>query len=189
MATDGTSDAKDALLASLTESGREVLERLRALPSAAFEEGRYENGWNGRQILAHVAGIEWTYPRLIDIAKQGEAPTASDKPAPIPTTAPGEAKDLPTRTAQGGINSYNDRVVERRAGASVAELLDELEANRAATIAAVETADSDLFSRQIRSAGGITGALADVIYAVAVAHVLAHAGDILGERLTTGLRP
>lgn len=181
MTTELQSDSKDALLVSLRESGRDVLERLRALPPESFEDGRYENGWNGRQILAHVAGIEWTYPRLIDIARDGAPPEAR-------RTEPEQAKSLPTRTAQGGIDSYNERVVEKRAQTSVTELLDELETNRAATIAAVESADGDLFAREIRSAGGITGALADVIYAVAVAHVLAHAGDILGERLTAGAR-
>ncbi|MEX0785247.1 MAG: DinB family protein [Dehalococcoidia bacterium] len=186
--TSEQTDAKAAILESLHESGREVLGRLRELPPEAFEEGRYENGWNGRQILAHVAAIEWTYPRLIDIARDGAPPAASEQPSQVRRTEPEEAKGLPTRTAQGGIESYNDRVVEKRAGASVAELLDEFETNRAATIAVVEAADGELFGRQIRSAGGITGALADVLYAVAVAHVLAHAGDILGEQLTSGMR-
>ena len=45
-----------------------------SLPPARLEEGRYENGWNGRQILAHIASIEWSYPRLIDIARTPPAP-------------------------------------------------------------------------------------------------------------------
>jgi hypothetical protein len=81
---------------------------------------------------------------------------------------------------QGGVDSYNDRQVAKRADASVAELLDEFERNRAATIAAVEGADESLLTRPIRSSGGITGALAGVINAVAVLHVLTHVGDITG---------
>ena len=73
--------------------------------------------------------------------------------------------------------------METRAGATVDELLAEFEKNRAATIAAIEGADESLLATQIRSAGGITGALAQVVYATAVQHVLGHAGDILGERL------
>ncbi|MCI0777944.1 MAG: hypothetical protein J4N95_07165, partial [Chloroflexi bacterium] len=62
---------KAELLAELRASGREVTKRLGALPAEEFERGRYESGWNGRQILAHAAAIEWTYPRLLDIAKDG----------------------------------------------------------------------------------------------------------------------
>jgi hypothetical protein len=56
----------------------------------------------------------------------------------------------------------------------------EFERNRAATIAAVEAADEALFARQIRSAGGIVGPLAEVFHQVAVLHVLGHARDIAG---------
>ncbi|MBI4570480.1 MAG: DinB family protein [Chloroflexi bacterium] len=174
---------KAQLLDALRASRDDALARLRALPPEEFERGRYENGWNGRQILAHIASIEWTYPRLLDVAK--EAPAAAPAPAQISRTEPGEAPaGTPTRIAQGGIDSYNDRQVARRAEASVAELLDEFARNRDATIAAVEAADEALFARPIRSAGGITGALAGVINAVAVQHVHGHVADLCGAELT-----
>jgi hypothetical protein len=62
----------------------------------------------------------------------------------------------------------------------VSELLEEFKRNRAATIAAVEGADEALLATPITSAGGVTGALAGVIHALAVAHLLAHVRDILG---------
>ena len=174
---------KAELLEALRSSGRRALEALRALPADAFEEGRYESGWNGRQILAHIASIEWTYQRLVDIAK--EAPKDAPAPSgPVRRTEPGEAQGLPTRAAQGGILSYNDRQVAKRDGATVEELLMEFEENRAATIAAVESSDEALLQTPIRSAGGVTGALAGVLNAVAVQHVLAHAGDIAGAPLS-----
>jgi hypothetical protein len=79
---------------------------------------------------------------------------------------------------RGGNDAYNERQVARRAHLRAAELLAEFEENRAATIRAVEAADEDLFSRPIRSAGGITGPLGQVFYQVAVQHVLGHARDI-----------
>ena len=166
--TERGAPSKAELLARLTASRDHVVATVRALPAEALERGRYENGWNGRQILAHVASIEWTYPRLIDIAREtGE------------TDARGG--ELPTRAMRGGVDAYNDRQVAKRAHLSAAELLDEFERNRAATIRAVEAADEELFARPVRSAGGFTGPLAAVFHAVAVEHVLGHIRDLAGS--------
>ncbi len=159
--------SKDELLDALRESGDEFLAKLRSLPEAGFEAGRYEQGWNARQILAHVAAIEWTYANLIDIAREAEsAPPADGEPA--------------TRPIAGGMDAYNERQVAKRADAPVAELLDEFERNREKTIAAVEEAPEPLFSVAIRSGGGIPGPLGSVLMAVAVSHVHEHLRDILG---------
>jgi len=160
---------KAELLAALRASRDEALALIRAVPSDRLEAGRYENGWNGRQILAHIASIEWSYPRLIDIAREAAAG---------PAAAPPPRGDPPTRAMRGGNDSYNDRQVAKRAGVPAAELVAEFEKNRAATIAAVEAADEALFAQPIRSAGGVTGPLASVFHAVAVQHVLGHAHDI-----------
>jgi hypothetical protein len=165
---------KTELLRALRASRDEVLAMVRALPPEHLEHGCYESGWNGRQILAHIASIEWTYPRLIDIARE----------APVTGAAPSADPDPPTRSMRGGNDSYNDRQVAKRAHLSAAELLDEFDRNRAATIQAVEAADEALFARRIRSAGGIVGPLATVFYMVAVAHVLGHARDLAGETST-----
>ena len=163
--------SKAELLQALQTSRDDVVAMVRGMVPERLEEGRYENGWNGRQILAHIASIEWSYPRLIEIARSG-----SDGDAASPTT-----EGLPTRAMRGGNDAYNDRQVAKRAHLSVAELLAEFEDNRAATIRAVEGADEALFARRIRSAGGVTGALATVFYQVAVVHVLDHARDVTGS--------
>ncbi len=169
--TETPAPSKRELLDALLASRDEVLALMRDLPPARLEEGRYENGWNGRQILAHVASIEWTYPRLIDIARSAGPGEADRSPADA---------DPPTRTMRGGNDAYNDRQVAKRAHLSAAELLAEFERNRAATIKAVEDADERLFSRRIRSAGGVIGPLAAVFHQVAVEHVLGHVRDIAG---------
>ena len=177
MTTEQTIPTKAELLNALRSSAREVQAKLGGRPAETFEEGRYENGWNGRQIFAHVASMEWTYPRLIDIARQAAAPS----PKEPGRGKPEQSDQPPTRTMRGGVDDYNQRQVEKRAQASVAELLAEFEKNRAATIAAVEEVDEALLTTPIRSAGGITGALATVIQAVAVLHVLGHVNDIVGD--------
>src|SRR5688572_19352874 len=111
MSTEPAPPGRGELVAALRTSGEQFVQSLRSVPIERFEEGRYENGWNGRQILAHVAAIEWTYPRLLEIPAQ-------------PPPAPGEP---PTRPAQGGIDAYNARQVDKRAGVSVADLIAEFE--------------------------------------------------------------
>ncbi len=168
---------KAELLEELRSSQQHLLDRLGALPEYQFEQGRYEGGWNARQILAHVASIEWTYPRLIDAARQGALDQAGGGSEGAPEGSP---KPTQARDARGGIGSYNERQVEKRAQASVAELLAEFQKNRDATIEAVEKVDEALLQVQIRSAGGIPGPLAQVIYFVAVLHVTGHVNDIVG---------
>lgn len=159
--------SKRELLEALRSSRDHVLATVSAQSPQALEEGRYEKGWNGRQILAHVASIEWTYPRLIEIARE---------------TAAVPEGEVPTRDMRGGNDAYNERQVAKRAQLPAAALLDEFERNRAATIRAVEATEEELFSRRIRSAGGVTGPLAKVLYRVAVEHVLDHVRDIAGPR-------
>jgi hypothetical protein len=166
------------LLEELRSGRQDFLDRLGALPDDQFEQGRYEGGWNARQILAHVASIEWTYPRLFDVARQGAPDQASGGSGGAPE---GSSKPTQARPAKGGIGSYNERQVEKRAQASVAELLAEFQKNRNATIEAVEQADDALLQVHIRSAGGIPGPLARVIYYVAVVHVTGHVNDIVGS--------
>jgi len=161
--TEERAPSKTELLQALRASRDEVVALVRGLPPERLEEGRYENGWNGRQILAHIASIEWSYPRLIELARMPPAP-AEEPP--------------PTRTPKSDNETYNDRQVAKRAHLTVVELLAEFETNRAATIRAVEAADEALFARQIRSAFGVVGPLATVFNQIAVLHVLSHARDI-----------
>ena len=183
MTTDQQIPSRAELLDALRSGEQEALAELGALSEAAFEIGRYESGWNGRQILAHFASIEWTYPRLLDMAKQ--AASASGPPPSSDTSADASASQPEAERSagrmQGGVDGYNQRQVDKRALASVAELLEEFQHNRAATIAAVESADESLLLTPITSAGGISGALSQVIYAVAVLHVRGHVNDIVGS--------
>jgi hypothetical protein len=171
--------SKSELLEALHASRDEVVRTARAVPPERLEDARYENGWNGRQILAHLASIEWTYPRLIDIAREASETEAVSTRA----SASGEP---PTRTMRGGNDAYNDRQVAKRDHLSVADLLAEFERNRAATIQAVQAAEEELFVRRIRSAGGRTGPLALVFYEVAVLHVLGHTRDLAGSGEPSG---
>jgi hypothetical protein len=174
---------KQQLLDALRSSGERVASALAGVSEADLAQGRYESGWNGRQILAHVASIEWTYPRLLDLARNAPA----DRPvAPSPRTATRNPSSSPI---QGGVQSgspqilnYNDRQVEKRADVSIIDLIAEFKKNRAATIAAIEAADEALLATEVTSAGGANGPLATVFNFVAVLHVLDHLADITGAK-------
>src|SRR3989337_1781791 len=101
-----SASSKAQLIDTLRSTGAETAARLRSMPPEAFEQGRYENGWNGRQILAHTAPIEWPSPRLFALAREASPP----RPA-------GPAGSTTGRGMQGGINDYNDRQVAKRAAA------------------------------------------------------------------------
>lgn len=168
--------SKEVLVQALKSTGRDLVEKLRGLSPGAFERGCYENGWNGREVLAHVASIEWTYPRLLDMARSNAGEAAPKTEATRPASS---IYSTPTGAPSGKILSYNDRQVEKRAEMSAAELIDEFEQNRKATIFAVEAAEDEIFGKTIRSAGGIEGPLATVIQMVAVLHVQGHVDDIV----------
>jgi hypothetical protein len=165
---------KAELLEMLRTSGREAVEKLRVLPVASWAEGRYESGWNAREILAHMASIEWAYPKLIDLARGGPPPEKAAPQSPPAGVTPPSGAGTPQ------ILNYNERHVAKRADATVEQLLDEFEGNRAATIAAVEAADEALFQVQVTSEGGAKGPLAGVMRYVAVEHVKQHVQDIAG---------
>jgi uncharacterized damage-inducible protein DinB len=163
MATDVIS--KSELLENIRTSGREFVEAIRQVPAERWPEGRYEEGWTAKDILAHVASIEWTYPKLLVLAVQ---PAGEDRDA--------------EKAFRRGIGDYNQRHVEKRRENSVDDLIDEFERNRAATIAAVEDADDALLRERVRSAGGVEGTAAEVLNYVAVVHVRDHLEDLRGNR-------
>src|SRR5438445_4998602 len=150
---------RERLLEDMRESGRRFVAAVREIPAERWPEGRYEEGWTAKDILAHVASIEWTYPKLLDLARG-----AGDKPRP--TDSAGD-KPRPTGSATGkppGLpGDYNQRHVEKRRDNTVDELLGEFERNRAATIEAVGDADDEVLGTEVRSAGGVEGSAAEVL--------------------------
>ena len=158
-------ETREDLIAALQADSEEFQEAVAQLPAEAFERGVYEQGWNARQLLAHIAAIEWTYPRLIERAEQRAA--GSDAP-------------------QGGgagfdMDAYNAKQVARREDQPVEQLLTEFRRNRAETIDAIRAADDELLLQPTRSAGGVEGTLLDVLIGVAVGHVREHVSDLLGR--------
>jgi hypothetical protein len=161
--------APEALSDELRRHGDAVLETLNSIDAARLAPTTSED-WGAHQLLAHIASIEWTYPRLIEVAASRDSGSgaASDT-------------DRPSRGFRGGNDDYNARQVERRASTPATDLIAEFARNRDALVSAVQSVDPTLLGTPIRSAGGIEGTLAQVIRAVAVIHVDEHLGTIVEE--------
>ncbi|HEY8490484.1 MAG TPA: hypothetical protein VIO14_05785 [Dehalococcoidia bacterium] len=168
---------KAELLAAL-RSCEEAVTRLRTLPAVAFETRCYQDGWTGREVLAHLAGHEWTYRRLLDVAREVVARRLAGEPPDIRVAPPVASGPAPAGGGGEVLERYSEHQVTRRAGASAADLLAEFQRNRAATIAAVVAADECLLRVPVRAADGTAGPLGAVLYAGAVCHVLRHVADI-----------
>lgn len=173
---EGVIPSKREIVEGLRTSGARASETLRALDAKRLRTGVYEGGWNGIQLVAHIASIEWTYPRLIAMAEAASNSAASDSGE----TGAGDGERA-SGEPRGGIDGYNERQVAQRADRTLEQLIEEFERNRAATIEAVEAADEGLFARSIRSAGGIEGTLAEVFQNVTIDHVLGHLDDLTGS--------
>jgi uncharacterized protein (TIGR03083 family) len=155
----------EGLEAALEESRDAFLATASRVTPGRWSGTAFENGWTARELLAHVASIEWTYPALIRLAEQA------------PERGPAGAGP--------GIDEYNRRQVGKRRDAQVPELLDEFARNRARTIEAVRAvAERGLWDAHVRSAAGHEGPLLAVMWRVAVEHVGDHTRDLL--RATRG---
>ena len=160
---------RDDLLAALRDDAARLPQVVAAIGADDLERGVYENGWSARQLLAHLAAIEWTYPRLIEQARS-------------------PAEPRPTSSASGSfdMDAYNHRQVSNRADATIPELLAEFARNRQSTITAIADAEQELLNQPTRSAGGAQGTLLDVLTNVTVEHVRTHLSDLESAVDTVG---
>ncbi len=155
---------RDQLTHALRQHGEQVVAALRDINPERLDPPRAGAGWGAHELLAHIASMEWTYPRLIEVAEAA----GSQQPA----------EDPPTRAFRGGNDSYNDRQVARRAAEPADALIAEFERNRAALLEAVGAMEPSLLAVAIKSAGGIMGSLEQVLRSVAIDHVQEHLEEI-----------
>ena len=160
---------RDDLLAALRDDAARLPEVVAAIGAGDLERGVYENGWSARQLLAHLAAIEWTYPRLIEQAR-----------------SPAEASAGGSRSGSFNMDAYNHRQVSNRADATISELLEEFAHNRQSTITAIAEAEQELLNQPTRSAGGAQGTLLEVLTNVTLEHVRTHLSDLESAVDTVG---
>jgi len=150
---------RDELVQDLRDSGSEALAAMMAVPESALERGCYEQGWTVRQIMAHVASMEFAYRRLPELARG--------------------SRDAQTTTGDGrfDMDGYNARQVEKRKSTPPAELAEEFRRGRGALVVLIADTEAELLDTPVRTAGGVTGSLGQAIQETAVSHVRTHGAD------------
>ncbi len=128
--------SKDDVVSAIGKWQREIAEVSLSLPEAAWSNGVYEQGWNAKQLLCHLAAGGGFASFLITFA---QAP---------PPAGGGSSFDQ---------DAWNAAEVASRQAKPVLELLDELRRNTERSIAAVESAPEGLLGGHFRAALGNGG--------------------------------
>lgn len=117
----------------------------------------YENGWNVRQVFAHLASMGNSASFFLAMAG-GSGP--------------------PGGFGAFDIDAFNAGQVASREALTVAQLLDEVRSGHEAGAAAVAAAPDDLLQREMSSPAGGTYPVVDVIVGASTGHEDMHLADV-----------
>lgn len=129
------------------------------LSEAQWSRPAYEQGWNARQILAHIAAMGSVSPVFVSWAKN---------PPPASSGGSGGAPDP---------DAWNAQQVSARDGKSVAELLAEIRAGHQAGIQALESVTDEQLQATVTLLGH-TESAGTLLHVFLVDHSLGHLEDL-----------
>ena len=153
--------SKDSIIAGIRQVHAEADRIASATPADAWEEGVYENGWNAKQILCHVA-LSANVPAFLIAAAN----------SPEPAKMPGGADN---------IDDFNESQVAMRMEKPVAEIVKELNTTYEQAINVVQATSDELLAKQIRTPWQTAGELGALILDEDIRdHVMVHLADISG---------
>ena len=151
---------KEEIIEAIDKARGEARRLASAASDSAWTSGVYENGWNAKQVLCHLALAANVPAYLIGIA---QAPKSSSGDG-----APGL-----------DVDEFNEREVARRQEKPVSEILDEIDATYETSISAVTVAPDDLLAGTMRTPWGTEGVLAALILHEDLRdHVMVHLSEM-----------
>jgi hypothetical protein len=154
--------SKDSIIEGIRQAQAEAERVAAAMPEDAWEEGVYENGWNAKQILCHVA-LSANVPAFLIAAAN----------SPEPAKMPGGGG--------GNIDNFNESQVAMRMEKSVAEIVKELNTTYEQAVNVVQATPDELLAKQIRTPWQTEGELGALILDEDIRdHVMVHLADISG---------
>ncbi len=153
--------SKDGIIEGIRQVQAEADRIASAMPEDAWQEGVYENGWNAKQILCHVA-LSANVPAFLIAAAN----------SPEPGTMPGGADN---------IDDFNESQGAMRMEKPVSEIVKELNTTYEQAINVVQATPDELLAKQIRTPWQTEGELGALILDEDIRdHVMVHLADISG---------
>ena len=150
---------KNDIVTAMRQQLHEIEQLALSLPDAAWTRGVYENGWNAKQLLCHLAESSGVAGFLVGFAQV----------PPSGSSGSGAAFDIDVWNAQR-VAALQDKPLPA--------LLDELRGNSESNIAAVEAAPDGLLAKRIKAPWGAEGSVAGIILASIQEHGETHLSDL-----------
>lgn len=117
----------DAILSKMEATHAKYKSFVTALDAAAAQQPSTANTWNAREITGHLVDAERAHRRFIEAV-------AADAP--------------PAKLENFDLNAWNAARVAKRAGQTLAELLEAFDQERAATIAMLQALPEDAWAKE-----------------------------------------
>jgi hypothetical protein len=157
--------SRQDVIDALNAVRRDVERLVGATPEGAWTRGVYENGWNAKQVLGHLAAMSGVANFVMMMAQA---------PAPAGGMGGGGAFD---------IDQFNAQQTALRESKTPADLLDEIRGNFTRDAGAVEKASDDLLSKRYKAPWDVEGAavegtVADVIVGSLKGHYRGHLDEL-----------
>lgn len=154
--------SRNAVIACLLDVREQIGTAVEGMPESSWDKSVYENGWNSRQLLYHIASTSGVASFVLAMSKLPKHPDGGD---PFDNDA------------------FNRDQVALREGRSPADALDEIRANLQRDIQAIEKASDDDLGRLWTAPWGMEGTVAEIITSAVDGHLGAHLEEL---RAATG---
>ncbi len=148
---------KTDVIAKIRDSQRAVEELASSTPESAWSKGAYEQGWNAKELLCHIASTSGVAGFLVMMAK-----------------SPGSGG----MGADFDVDAWNAQAVAARRDKSITEIVEEMRGNCQRDIESVESVADDLLAQQFKPPWGEEGPLGDVIVSSIEEHTMMHVRDL-----------
>ncbi len=148
---------KDDVVNAIRESQQEIEKVAMPLAPQALSKRAYEQGWNVKQLIRHLASTSGMAGFVIGLAR---APVGSGLGASF------------------DVDSWSAEQVAARRDKPVSELLAEFRLNCERDISTVKAAPDDLLAKEIRAPWGAEGRLGDIIVQSIQGHFGMHLADL-----------
>ncbi len=153
---------KETIVNAYCRAQGQAEELVASTPASAWSRGAYDQGWNAKQLLCHLADSCNVGRFLIGLAKE---------PRPRPAAGGGDAGAF-------DIDKWNAQQVALREGKSIPELLTELQVNIGRETEAIEAQPDELIAAHTRAPWGAEGTLGDLIMGTISQHFQTHLSDL-----------